>query len=301
MILPDLLGYLLGGGENHELTQASTTNLLGLDGRWCEEAFAVAGWPVPELPPSLAGTLGPQIAPSVRLARVGSHDTASAVVGFGRLEEDEAFLNVGTWSLVGCVLPEPLATPEAEAANFTNERAAHGRVRFLRNVPGFWVINRLHEELGVAEPVPQWLERAATVEARLDLFHPDLFSPPSMLAACRALTSREPRNPQEWAGIALASLADAIAAQPAEMARLTGRTFSAFRVGGGGSQSAALCQALADTSGLEVRAGPAEATVVGNLAVGLLASGALGSWEEMETVVRRSAEVEVYRPNASHT
>ncbi len=298
MILPDLLGYLLGGGESHELTQASTTNLLALDGRWCNEAFALAGWPVPELQPSRPGTLGPQLAPRVRLAHVGSHDTASAVAGFGKLEEDEAFLNVGTWSLVGCVLPEPLATPEAEAANFTNERAVDGRVRFLRNVPGFWVINRLHEELGIPEPVPEWLASAQAVDERLDLFHPDLFSPPSMLDACRALTPREPQRPQEWAGLALASLADAIAAQPAEMARLTGRSFSAFRVGGGGSQSAALCQALADTSGLEVRAGPAEATVLGNLAVALLASGAIGSVEEMESVVRRSAQVNVYRPTS---
>src|SRR5262249_7447529 len=62
MILPDLIAFLLGGGRNHEITQASTTQLLGLDGKWSEEAFEIAGWPVPERQPAMPGVLGGQIA-----------------------------------------------------------------------------------------------------------------------------------------------------------------------------------------------------------------------------------------------
>jgi rhamnulokinase len=113
MILPDLMGFLLMGEANHELTQASTTQLLGLDDRWSAEALSIAGWPMPDLQPSRPGQLGGYVAEGVRIATVGSHDTGSAVCGFGDLQDDEMFLNVGTWSLVGCVIDQPIATPDA--------------------------------------------------------------------------------------------------------------------------------------------------------------------------------------------
>lgn len=296
MILPDLLAYLLTGVRNHELTQASTSQLLGLDDRWSEEAFEIAGWPSPAEQPQRPGGLGGVVMDGVRIAHVGSHDTASAVCGFGDLGDEQMFLNVGTWSLAGCVIDKPLATPEAEAAHFTNERTVDGRVRLLKNIPGFYVINRIHEELGVGTTVPEWLAMAEPVEERIDLVHPDFFNPPSMVEACAGLIPRRPKTDAEWAGLALGSLTFTIAKQPAELARLTSRRLTSLRVGGGGSQSVAFCQSLADESGLTVYAGPAEATVLGNLAMQLLASGQLASWEEMRQVVGRSAQTRVYKP-----
>ncbi len=294
MILPDLLGYLLGGARNHELTQASTSQLLGLDDRWSREAFEIAGWPVPDLEPTRPGSIIGSVRQNVRLATVGGHDTASAVVGFGELADDQIFLNVGTWSLVGCVIPRPIATPEAEAGGFTNERTVDGQVRFLKNIPGFYVINRLHEELGVSVPVPQWLGALTPVDERVDLLNPDLFNPVSMVEACGRLAGRVPASESEWAGLALASLTRTIAKQPALLESLTGRKFRSIRVGGGGSLSSAFCRSLADESGLEVIAGPAEVTVLGNLAVQFLAAGLFADVAEMRRVVGASADVRRY-------
>jgi len=291
MILPDLLGYLLGGGRNMELTQASTTQLLGLDGKWSAEAFELIGWPVPQMPAMAPGHLGGEVCSGVRLAHVGSHDTASAVAGFGELANDELFVNVGTWSLVGGVVPEPVATPESAAGNWTNERTVDGRVRLLKNVPGFYVINRIHEELGIASKVPEWLDSAESVDERVDLLRPEFFNPESMVETVAQLAGRRPKSEAEWAGLALASLTSTLARQPEELGRLTGRTFRRFRVAGGGSQSKAFCQSLADESGLPVLAGPAEATVLGNLGLQFLAGGALGSFEEMYRVLSASAGV----------
>ena len=261
------------------------------------EAFEIIGWPVPDIQPSLPGTLGPKLShPNVQLAHVGSHDTASAVCGFGQLGADQVFLNVGTWSLVGCVLPEPLATTEAEQAMFTNERTVDGQVRFLKNIPGFYVINRIHEELGLTNTVPEWLKTAVSVPERIDLLHPGLFNPDSMMEICAELAGRRPTSEAEWAGLALSSLTSTIAKQPGELERLTGRKFTSLRVGGGGSQSAAFCQSLADESGLPVYAGPAEATVLGNLAMQFRASGLIRSDEEMREIVSRSANTKVYQP-----
>ena len=296
LVLPDLLAYLTTGQIHHELTQASTTQLLGLDNKWSEEAFAIAGWPMPDVEPTLPGQIGREIRPGVRVAHVGSHDTASAVCGFGHLSDDQMFLNVGTWSLAGCVLDKPLATPEAEAAQFTNERTVDGRVRFLKNIAGFYVINRIHEELGIKSSVPDWLRTAAEIEERVDLVHQDFYNPTSMVETCAGKVSRPPKTDAEWAGLALASLTSTIARQPPELTSLTSRKFTEFRVGGGGSQSESFCQSLANESGLNVIAGPAEATVLGNLAMQMLASGLIESKQEMEAVVSRSAQPKVYLP-----
>lgn len=296
MILPDLLGYLLGGSPNHELTQASTTQLLGLDNQWSTEAFSLIGWPIPTLAPALPGTLDAEIAPGLRLARVGSHDTASAVAGFGHLDAHTAFVNVGTWSLAGTVLDHALATEEAERLGYTNERTVSGKVRFLKNIPGFYVINRLHQELGVSRTVPEWLSSAVRTDTRLDLLDDRFFNPDSMVDACLELVSTKPETEDAWAGLALYSLAATVASCIPELSRLTGRRLTTFRVGGGGSRSGAFCQALADETGLQVVAGPSEVTVLGNLAVQFLASGALSGWEEANQVLAASAETVTYSP-----
>lgn len=270
LILPDLLGYLLTGRRGYELTQASTTQLLGLDRKWCLEAFAIAGWPAPNAQPVPPGGVIGQVADGVDLVRVGSHDTASAVRGLGGLGEDEAFLNVGTWSIVGAVLPEAITSAAAEHGNWSNELAVDGRVRFLKNVPGFYVVNRLHDELGIDSDVAAWLESALPGQVgRFDLFDPSLYNPDSMPKAVSALLGREPATPAEWAGVALDSLVYALAAQVQELAEVLGRPIRRLRVGGGGSRSAPFCRSLADRTGLPVSKGPAEATVVGNLLVQL--------------------------------
>lgn len=289
--LPDLLAFLTTGEANVETTQASTSNLQGLDGAWSPRAFEIAGWPVPDLTPRAPGELGGYVTDGVRIATVGSHDTASAVAGLGTLTDSDLFLNVGTWSLVGTVVDRPIATPEAEAANLSNERTVDGRVRLLRNVPGFWVINRLHEELGVPVSVPEWLASGRREhEGTLDLFDDALFNPDSMVAACGSL----PLSPAGWAELALRSLVEAIAAQVPVLASVTGRSFRRIRVAGGGSASVAFCEALASRTGLTVDAGPTEATVLGNLAMQFLAQGRFSSLAEMFAAVDASAERRVY-------
>jgi len=140
------------------------------------------------------------------------------------------------------------------------------------------------------------LTKADAVDERIDLLHPDFYNPPSMVKICASLAGRQPVSHAEWAGLALSSLTSTIAKQPLELERLTGRRFTSLRVGGGGSQSQSFCQSLADESGLPVYAGPAEATVLGNLALQFLANGQFSSHDEMYRAVSRSADTRVYRP-----
>jgi rhamnulokinase len=221
---------------------------------------------------------------------VGSHDTASAVIGLGRLDPEDLFVNVGTWSLAGKVYDRPCANLElAEKAALTHERGADGRFRVLANIPGFYVINRLHEELGIQASVPEWLATARPFDALLDLMRPEFFNPDSMVDLCRSQLARPPRSPEEWAFVALRSLAEAVRGQIDSHMKVTGTPTRRIRVGGGGSQSQAFCQMLAEVCQVPVLAGPAEATLAGNLGAQFLASGVLESWAEVASLMDRSA------------
>jgi sugar (pentulose or hexulose) kinase len=293
--LPDLLAYLLGAKPFWEATEASTTQMVGLDGCWSRPILDSLGIgqiaDQPQLPGGAPEEL-PGCGGRALLAHVGSHDTASAVFGLGLERPDQVFLSVGTWSLVGCVVDEPIATPEAEAANLTNERTVDGRIRLLANVPGFYVVNRLHEELGIARSVPDWLATATPEKApRVDLTCPDLFNPVSMKDTLLGLCERGPKDEREWAGLALGSMADCVAAHVQILECVTGRRFAEIRAGGGGCQSAAFCSTLASATGMKVVTGPVEATVLGNLAMQFVSRGVLADLDEAGKVLRATAEL----------
>lgn len=298
LLLPDLLGYLLTREAGYELTNASTTQLMGLDGAWDAELFGQAGWPVPTLEPAVPGCLSGYVADGVRLAVVGSHDTASAVLGLEPLDATTLFLNIGTWSLVGMVVPSPIATPEAEAANLSNERCVDGQVRLLKNVPGFFVLNALHRELGVGGAVGDWIaDGAQETDAVIDLFHADYFNPASMRdAIVRHQPALSELTPYGWAEIGVRSMAHTIADQIAVFQRVTGRAPERLRIGGGGSQSPVVCQAVADACRLPTDAGPAEATVLGNLAMQFFAQGQFAHRREMAEAIVRSSALQRYLP-----
>ncbi|MCW2758095.1 MAG: carbohydrate kinase, partial [Nocardioidaceae bacterium] len=173
LLLPDLLAYWLTGEVGAERTNASTTQLLdATTGTWATGLMARLGLPTELLPPlrdagSVIGTLLPEIAARVGLAAdtpvvaVGSHDTASAVVGVPAGDRPFAYISSGTWSLVGLELDGPVLTAEAREADFTNEAGVDGTVRFLRNVSGLWVLS---------ECVRQWgADLAAVLAAAADL------------------------------------------------------------------------------------------------------------------------------------
>lgn len=98
------------------------------------------------------------------MTAVGSHDTASAVVGVPAVGDRFAFISCGTWSLVGLELERPVLSEASRVANFSNEGGVDGRVRYLRNVMGLWLLQ---------ESMRTW---AATVRRR---YRSSLRQPPA--------------------------------------------------------------------------------------------------------------------------
>lgn len=291
LLIPDLIGYMLTGVRNTELTMASTTQLMGLDNRWCPRAFELAGWPVPDRQPTAPGSVV-GTCEGVDVVSVGSHDTASAVLGLGPLQPSQAFLNVGTWSLLGAVVDRPLLAD----AGFTNERMTDGRIRYLANIPGFYIINRVHEELGLDVSVPDWLRQAGSSRSFVDVMHLDFYNPDRMTDALVKHLGHVPADTAEWASVALSSLVHTTVAQLRRLEQNTGRVVTEIRLSGGGSQSRPFAQALSDASGREVVAGPAESTVLGNLALQFWAQGAFGSVEDMGRAIAASFTTIRYSP-----
>ena len=122
LLVPDLLGYWLTGSIGAEVTNASTTGLLDVrTGRWDVELAGVLGFDPGLLPPlrrpgDLVGRLRPEVAdetgldPATPVLAVGSHDTASAVVGVPADGDRFGYVSCGTWSLVGLELAAPVLT-----------------------------------------------------------------------------------------------------------------------------------------------------------------------------------------------
>jgi rhamnulokinase len=108
-----------------------------------------------------------------------------------------------------------------------------------------------------------------------------------------------PETLGQFARCILESLAAAYGETIARAAELTGRAVDAVHMVGGGSRSALLCRLTAAACGREVLAGPAEATSLGNLLVQAMATGEIGSLEELRDVARRSADVVRYEPGAA--
>src|SRR3954453_4878295 len=177
LLVPDLLGYWLTGRRVTERPNASTTGLLDVHTRdWDDELVARLGLPRHVLgqlvdPGDVVGPVRPAVGelvglPGLEVTAVGSHDTASAVVGVPIQGPDAAYISCGTWGLVGVELESPVLTDASRAANFTNEGGVDRRVRFLTNVMGLWLLSetqRAWEREGTAEPLDRLLGSAAAV------------------------------------------------------------------------------------------------------------------------------------------
>ena len=77
---------------------------------------------------------------------------------------------------------------------------------------------------------------------------------------------------------------------------LRGKKATMINVVGGGTKDHFLSQMTADACGLEVSAGPEEATSIGNLLAQMMALGAIKDLSEARQVVANSFEVKHYTP-----
>lgn len=318
LFMPDLFGYFLTGVPGNEYCIASTSELLDARARnWSWDTIRALG--LPErifgnivMPGSVRGTLRSDIATetglgNVKVVAVGSHDTASAVAALPAIEGDGpvAFLSSGTWSLLGVELAEPLLTEEARLAGFTNEGGVGGRIRFLQNITGLWILQRLMsewkergEEISYSELIPA--AENACIESIIPVDDAVFMNPLSMEKAlcdyCAATSQAVPQNKAEMARCLFLSLANRYRDAIAGVNGMLPEPLKRLHIIGGGSQNALLNQMTADSLGIPVWSGPVEATAMGNILVQAMAAGEVDGLAGLREVVRRSVSPKIYEP-----
>jgi rhamnulokinase len=216
-------------------------------------------------------------------------------------------VSCGTWSLVGVELERPLLTAESQAANFTNEVGVDGRIRYLRNVMGLWLLQeslRVWARDGLPTDLPSLLGAAGALPPGGPRVDPDdpAFLPPGDMparirAACRDSGQAEPATRAELVRCILDSLAAAYARTVRDAVRLSGREVEVVHLVGGGTRNVLLCQLTADACGVPVLAGPAEATAFGNVLVQARAQGSIhGDLDTMRALVRATQDIRRHDP-----
>ena len=319
LLVPDLVNYWLTGTAVAERSNASTTGLLNVRTReWDAPLIERLGFDVRMFPRLIdagtrIGALLPEVAGEIRsrgalsVTAVGSHDTASAVVAVPAQGDDFAYISCGTWGLVGVELDSPVLSEAGRAQNFTNEGGVDGRVRYLHNVMGLWLLSesiRAWEHAGESIVLADLLRAAEAVTTPVSVFDADdprFLAPGDMPRRIREYcVEHDLPVPHSHAALVrsiLESLADAFARGIAQASLLSGKTVNVVHIVGGGSQNRLLCQLTANRSGLPVLAGPVEATAIGNVLVQARSEGMLtGPLEELRALVARSVVVEHYSP-----
>jgi rhamnulokinase len=315
LLVPDLLSYWLTGVAGTELTNASTTGLLDPRTRqWSTEIGAALGIDLGVFAPLRSpGDEAGEVVSGVRaetgladpvpVYAVGSHDTASAVVGVPAADERFAYISSGTWSLVGVELDAPVRTDAAREANFTNELGVDGTVRFLRNVMGLWLLQECQRTWGTTDLAGLLARADASTPLRsvVDATDPRFLAPgdmPARIAAyCRETGQPEPREWGEFVRCVLDSLALAYRAAVADAVRLSGHPVQVVHVVGGGVRNEVLCRLTADACGLPVVAGPVEAAALGNVLVQARAAGVVGpDLADLRALVRSTQPLRRYEP-----
>lgn len=323
LLIPDLLGYWLTGRAVTERTNASTTGLLGIDGGWDDELMTRLEIPAGLFPSVVdSGTdLGPVLPELASLSSiegrphvstVASHDTASAVVAVPMAPESAVYISCGTWGLVGVEVERPILSEAAREGNFTNEVGADGRIRFLHNVMGLWLLSesiRYWERDGLTIELEGLLEQAAASPPTRDVFDandPTFAAPGDMPARIadwyRTRGLRAPDTVAETARAIIDSLAAAFADSVGTASQLSGTPVRTVHIVGGGARNTLLCQLVADRVGVPVVAGPVEATALGNVLIQARTHGLLsGDLEALRSTVRDAVLIDRYEPRLEHS
>jgi rhamnulokinase len=318
LTIPDLLNYWLSGRMVSEYTDATTTQFVDAATRsWAKKLLDALHLPTRLLMPIVEpGTVIGRLKDDVSKPLAGTpvvapacHDTGSAFAAVSNTGKS-AVLSSGTWSLLGAELSAPVISTRARDLNFTNEGGVCGTTRLLKNIGGLWLLQSCRRSWAASgqEFSYEDLMKAAEDErfSFRSLFDPDdkaFLHPEDMTSAIAQVCLRSgqpaPQTAPEFTRAILESLAFKYRAVVDWLEELSGIRFEEIRIIGGGSRNRLLNQFTADATGRAVVAGPVEATALGNIAMQMLATGAVPSITEARQIIDRSFPVERFEPRAS--
>lgn len=318
LLTPDLLGYFLTGEKHAEFSIASTTQLMdAYTGKWSKEVLDALGIPgriLPEIIP--CGTKAGKVTDAIKeelglegdidVIAVAGHDTQSAMVSVPTQEKDFIFMSCGTWSLFGTELDKPLINETSSRLDITNESGYGGRISFLKNIIGLWMIQESRRQwiregreysFGEMEKMAQEAEPLKCfVDTAAPEFNPAGNIPRRIREYCEKTGQYVPQSDGEIVRCINQSLAMKYRNTIDQIKACTRKEYPVIYMLGGGIQSHMLCQLTASACHREVSAGPIEATVYGNIALQLMATGEIKDINEARRVIAASEPIAHYAP-----
>jgi len=317
LMMPDLFNYFLTGIKSNEYSIASTTQLMDAHQRcWSRELLEKldipesifqniieTGTPIGPLCSEICEELDMKPA---QVIAVAGHDTQCAMVATPALEDDFIFLSCGTWSLFGTELESPLINKKSEHYNLTNEGGYSNKASFLKNIIGLWLVQESRRQwiregkeydfttlegmAQTAKPFYTFIDPDATE------FIPSGNIPGRMREFCKRTKQSLPFTEAEIVRCIHESLAFKYRLALEELKECTGKEYKNIYMLGGGVQSKLLCQFTANACNCDVTAGPIEATVYGNMAIQLMATGDIATLKAARKLIASSTPLTIYHP-----
>ncbi|MCK5131604.1 MAG: rhamnulokinase [Candidatus Sabulitectum sp.] len=312
LMMSDYFNYLLSGTCANEFTAASTSQMLNASKRdWDMEILNALKFPSqlvskPVMPGTHLGEIKPEFRAHnnpVQVIAVGGHDTASAVAAVPATDDNHAFLCTGTWCMMGVEVKVPVCTTTALQKGYSNEGAAGGGFRLLKNLMGLWIIRELQKDIVNQLTYSEMEQAALTAPPCRHLVYPNdpsFFNPASMKKAFNQFFQKtrqaHPVTDAEYISCAYHSLALLYREALDELRSIHKNPIECIHLLGGACHSPLMCQLTASATGLPVYAGPAEGSVTGNLIVQAIALGKIKNLRAGRELIRRSFDIAVYHP-----
>ena len=334
LMIPDYFHYLLTGVQKQEYTNATSTGLVHADKKtWDRDLLDTLGLPRRlfgplSMPGTVVGPLKEEIAAEVGFQTTvvlpATHDTGSAFLAVPAGDDRAVYLSSGTWSLLGVENEAPITTEESRKQNFTNEGGAWYRYRYLKNIMGLWMIQSIRRELNGVDYVAgktraawtlevtagekQWsfpdliaaAESAADFPSVVDANDDTFLAPASMIAAvqdaCAGSGQPVPQTVGQLMQCVYRSLTLCYKNAIAGLSELTGKSYTAIHIVGGGCQDNYLNRMTAAVTGLPVWAGPVEGTAIGNLVIQMIRGGEFADLTAARACIRESFDIKEVLP-----
>ena len=310
LMIPDFFHYKLSGKKVQEYTEATTSQLVNPETKdWDYELIDMLGFPKGIfqkilMPGTPIGNLTAEVQEIVgydcQVVLPPTHDTAAAVMALPTNAEDTCYISSGTWSLMGVETSTPNCSEQSRLANFTNEGGYGGKITYLTNIMGLWMINSVRNKHVPEMSYGDLCEQASheTIASLVDCQDECFMAPEDMAEAvkeyCRARGQEVPETIPAVASVIYNSLAKCYAEKLEEIQKITGVKYERLNIIGGGSNAKYLNELTAKYTGIPVGAGPGEATAIGNILAQMMGEGTFANLAEARNCVAASFDVKVF-------
>lgn len=317
LLMPDLLNYFLTGVKVSEYSIASTTQMLDAKEKaWSKEIIQSLGLsesilttiiePGTVLSPIRKEILDELMIKPANVVAVAGHDTQCAMVAVPAKEDDFLFLSCGTWSLFGTELLEPIISEKSKQYNMTNEGGYGGKISFLKNIIGLWLIQESRRHWAIEglsytfAELEKEAQKALPFKAFIDPEAPEFVAPGNIPERIRDYCQRTNQDIPQEIGECVRLINESLALKyryvMEQIEDCTQKSYDTIYMVGGGTKSRMLCQMTANACKKKVVAGPTEATVYGNVALQLIALGEISDIAKARECIRNSEEMICYEP-----